>query len=472
MYMNLVFLNILMSGRTIAQIGPDARLVYLNISITDVNDNAPHVSDEQLVVRFSESDPVGAVRTIERAATDADAGRNAELVWRKLREHVEYERERPSGAGAGGDSPYIGLNESSGGALRFVLLRPLDRELVRAVRVELDVSDRGDPAQSTHATANVEVRDTNDCRPTFLNSAGVNGNAPAPHVLAFNVSELYPIHQVFARVEATDCDVDERNRVLRYSIKEASSRVVVGEATGELSLREPLDFESANELHFTVIASDSGEPALTATASVLLRVINENDAPPHIASTLCRDNIVVKENGPAGQTLPCVYHVSDEDVGPFGAVRCELRGSVGAQALTPVTEYFELIQITEQPVQTYRIRTKTPLDREAVAPLGAGPVAIGSDGAVGSPIELTLACRDTPNASYDFLESRLPVRVLVEDENDCTPALVEPLSFRLPENEPIGSFIGELRAHDCDAGSHNSSVHYIYNISRLLNYFK
>ena len=454
---------------TILQVGPPdsiyARLINVHINITDVNDNAPRVSDELLLVRFSESDPMGATRTIEAAATDADAGRNAELVWKKLDEIVERERQASSGSGSA-SGEYIGVNESSGGALRLVLLRPLDRELVRAVRVVLEVSDRGDPALRTTATATVEVRDVNDCRPTFLNAVNGSGSGlgNAVQVLVFNVSETFSLHQPFAHVEATDCDVDERNRAITYSIREPNSRVAVYE-NGELTLREPLDFESASEFTFTLLAADRGEPALTATASVLVRVLNENDAPPTIAPMHCRDSaIVVRENGPPGQTLPCVYLVSDEDAGQFGAVRCELRGALGlgadgrpySQSHTPVTDYFELVQSGEQPLQI-RIRTRSsaPLDREALV-LALGRPGTETEalpsGGVASPIELTLACRDNPNSSFDFRETTHAVRVLVEDENDCTPTLGEPLAFRLPENEPVGSHIGALSAHDCDAG--------------------
>ena len=76
----------------------------------------------------------------------------------------------------------------------------------------------------------------------------------------------------------------------------------------------PLYFFQEEIEHYILIvsASDNGEPALTATATVYVNVEDVNDNPPEIEQSLYE--VQVKENVPIGTTV-LQMKVTDKDSG-------------------------------------------------------------------------------------------------------------------------------------------------------------
>lgn len=58
------------------------------------------------------------------------------------------------------------------------------------------------------------------------------------------------------------------------------------------------------------------------------------------------------------------------------------------------------------------------------------------------------------------LRFQVIVHIKVEDINDSPPVFESDcLTFYIPENSPIGTTVGEIRAHDPDEGP-NAVIHY------------
>lgn len=88
-----------------------------------------------------------------------------------------------------------------------------------------------------------------------------------------------------------------------------------------------IDYEETKQLEFTVIAYDSGLPQLSATAKVIVTVINVNDQDPKFEKE--EYNASVGENSPPG-TRVTVVKATDGDEGPFGEVSYSLIGDHAA----------------------------------------------------------------------------------------------------------------------------------------------
>lgn len=76
-----------------------------------------------------------------------------------------------------------------------------------------------------------------------------------------------------------------------------------------------------------MVAYDSGVPQLSATAKVIVTVINVNDQDPKFEQESY--NASVKENSPPG-THVTVVKATDGDEGPFGEVSYSLIGDHAA----------------------------------------------------------------------------------------------------------------------------------------------
>ena len=86
---------------------------------------------------------------------------------------------------------------------------------------------------------------------------------------------------VIAMVTATDADLGQ-NAQLTYGISDSSSQAIfsINATTGEISLLQKLDYENAHQHIVTITVSDSGIPSLNSTGTLVINVIDVNDAQP------------------------------------------------------------------------------------------------------------------------------------------------------------------------------------------------
>ncbi|XP_029402616.1 protocadherin alpha-2 isoform X6 [Mus pahari] len=235
----------------------------VSVEVADVNDNAPVFAQPEYTVFVKENNPPGAhIFTV--SAVDADAQENA-LVSYSLVERRVGERLLSS---------YVSVHAESG---KVFALQPLDHEELELLQFQVSARDAGVPTLDSNVTLQVFVLDENDNAPLLLphGAVGVGGS----------VSELVPRSvgsgHVVTKVRAVDAD-SGYNAWLSYELQSTlgtRSLFRVGLYTGEISTTRALDEVDAPRQRLLVLVKDHGEPSLTATATVLVSLVENSQAP-------------------------------------------------------------------------------------------------------------------------------------------------------------------------------------------------
>ncbi|XP_077902661.1 protocadherin alpha-2 isoform X10 [Ictidomys tridecemlineatus] len=236
----------------------------VSVEVADVNDNAPVFAQPEYTVFVKENNPPGChIFTV--SAQDADAQENA-LVSYSLVERRVGERALSS---------YVSVHAESG---KVYALQPLDHEELELLQFQVSARDAGVPPLGSNVTLQVFVLDENDNAPKLL-TPGVGGTGGV-------ASELVPwsvgAGHVVAKVRAVDAD-SGYNAWLTYELQVAAdgsrSPFRVGLYTGEVSTARALDESDAPRQRLVVLVKDHGEPSLTATATVLLSLVERGQTP-------------------------------------------------------------------------------------------------------------------------------------------------------------------------------------------------
>lgn len=130
----------------------------------------------------------------------------------------------------------------------------------------------------------VEVTDSNDNAPVFEPS----------RVYDATPVENAAVGSDILQVRAVDADSTPNAAVTYRLLPGSPSLFYVHPTTGYILLSGGLDSEQTASYRFEVLAVDSGSPALTSTATVILTIVNINDNPPIFRDqefrTIVRDN--------------------------------------------------------------------------------------------------------------------------------------------------------------------------------------
>ncbi|KAM9730013.1 protocadherin alpha-10 isoform 11-T11 [Dama dama] len=236
----------------------------VSVEVADVNDNAPAFAQPEYTVFVKENNPPGChIFTV--SARDADAQENA-LVSYSLVERWVGERALSS---------YVSVHAESG---KVYALQPLDHEELELLQFQVSARDAGVPPLGSNVTLQVFVLDENDNAPALLPP----GPGGGPSAVSQVVSRSVDAGHVVAKVRAVDAD-SGYNAWLSYELQPAAggarSPFRVGLYTGEISTTRALDEADAPRQRLLVLVKDHGEPALTATATVLLSLEDSGQAP-------------------------------------------------------------------------------------------------------------------------------------------------------------------------------------------------
>ncbi|XP_075020892.1 protocadherin gamma-A2-like [Calonectris borealis] len=384
----------------------EMQVYRIEVEITDINDNAPSFRKEETELRMSEVTAPGSRFPLARAH-DPDVGRNSVQSYALSDdEHFSLAVQ----AGPGGDQ-----------RPELVLAKALDREEAAFHELVLRASDGGEPARTGTARIRVAVLDANDNAPVF-----------SQEEYRVRVPEDVLVGSTLVTLTATDAD-EGLNGDVKYSFHKLSDRAsaifYLDSETGEISVKDDLDFEKISLHELEVQAHDGGE--LFDTAKVAISVTDVNDNAPEISVRSALS--AISEDAPSG-TVVALLHVQDRDSGANGEVRCSLDGGVPFRLEKSFEDY-------------YRVVTARELDREEVAEYNVTVRA--ADG--GSPALWSSAV--------------LALRVL--DVNDNAPVFAEArYSARLPENNAAGALVLTVRATDADWGQ-NARVRYRLSEGRV-----
>ncbi|XP_030344443.1 cadherin-23 isoform X2 [Strigops habroptila] len=373
--------------------------VKVTITVLDENDNSPQfdiTSDSSVSV--AEDSAVGK-RVALVLARDPDAGSNGQVTFSLASGNI-------------GRAFEIRTTNNTYGEV-FVA-RPLDRELLDHYTLRIQASDGGVPPRRKEHTLRVNILDVNDNPPIIDSPFGYN----------VSVSENVGGGTAVAQVRATDQDIG-LNSVLSYYITRGNEDLTfrMDRVTGEIATRpSPPDRERQSFYSLVVTVEDEGNPSLSATTTVYVTVLDENDNAPTFRQQLYE---VTLDEGPAtlNATLVTVQAL-DQDEGPNGTV---------AYTITEgnILGTFHIDSATGQ------IRTVKELDYEI------------SHGRYTLIVTATDQC---PIISRR-LTSTTTVLVNLNDINDNCPTFPRPYEgpFDVTEGQP-GPRVWTFLAHDGDSG--------------------
>ncbi|XP_048189325.1 protocadherin Fat 4 [Perognathus longimembris pacificus] len=253
----------------------------LDITVLDVNDNAPRFTRDPFEAAVPENLPPRAV--LDVSALDPDSGPNGQ---------VDYAIVDGNADGSFSIHPATGEIRST---------RALDRE--RRARYALTVSarDRGAPALSASARVLVSVLDENDNAPRFS------------QIFTARVPESAPLGATVTRVTTSDEDTGA-NAVSRYALADPSLPFSIHPATGDILVSRPLDREDADRYRIRVSAHDSG---WTVSTDVAIFVTDVNDNAPRFSRPSY--HLDCPEQAAPGASVARVL-AADPDEGPNGQV--------------------------------------------------------------------------------------------------------------------------------------------------------
>ncbi|XP_039556636.1 protocadherin gamma-A10-like, partial [Passer montanus] len=297
----------------------------IQVEITDINDNAPNFRQAEKDLRFMETTAPGS-RFPLPDAHDPDSGRNSLQSYELSGdEHFSLAVQ----AGPGGDQ-----------RPELVLAKVLDREEAAFHELVLRAMDGGDPARTGTARIRVTVLDANDNAPVFSQAE-----------YTVRVPEDVPVGSTLVTVMATDAD-EGMNGQVKYSFHKISDRASelfnLDSETGEIIVKDDLDFEEISFHELEVQAHDGGE--LFDTAKVAISVTDVNDNVPEL--TVSSAVSAISEDAQPG-TVVALLKVQDGDSGANGQVRCSIDKDVPFRLEKSYEDY-------------YRVVTASELDREQV----------------------------------------------------------------------------------------------------------
>uniref|UniRef100_A0A2K5KZU2 Cadherin EGF LAG seven-pass G-type receptor 2 n=1 Tax=Cercocebus atys TaxID=9531 RepID=A0A2K5KZU2_CERAT len=232
--------------------GPRSTTAAVFLSVEDDNDNAPQFSEKRYVVQVREDVTPGAP-VLRVTASDRDKGSNALVHYSIM-----------SGNARG--QFYL---DAQTGALDVV--SPLDYETTKEYTLRVRAQDGGRPPLSNvSGLVTVQVLDINDNAPIFVSTP-----------FQATVLESVPLGYLVLHVQAIDADAGDNAR-LEYRLAGVGPDFpfTINNGTGWISVAAELDREEVDFCSFGVEARDHGTPALTASASVSVTVLDVNDNNP------------------------------------------------------------------------------------------------------------------------------------------------------------------------------------------------
>ncbi|XP_032951868.1 protocadherin gamma-B4 isoform X18 [Rhinolophus ferrumequinum] len=370
---------------------------HVNVEIEDINDHTPKFMQSSFELQISESTKPEA-RFILGSAHDADIGTNS-LQNYQLSPNDHFllvNKEKLDG------SKYPEL----------VLKMPLDREEQKSYHLTLTALDGGDPPLSSTAQIHVLVADANDNPPVFsqeLYRVGIPENvSPGTTVL---------------RVMATDLD-EGVNAEITFSFTESGqiTQFDLNSTTGEITIRNTLDFEGVKEYSIVLEAKDGG--GMIAQCTVEIDVLDVNDNVPEVAFQSLP--ALIMEDTSIG-TYIALLKIRDKDSGHNGEVICKLEGDVPFKLLTSSKS-------------TYKLVTDGVLDREQTPEYN---------------VTITATDKGKPP-----LSSSSSITLHIGDVNDNAPVFQQSsYVVHVPENNLPGASLAQVSASDPDLGP-NGHVSY------------
>ncbi|KAK5608986.1 hypothetical protein CRENBAI_017678 [Crenichthys baileyi] len=247
--------NITLTARDLGSPSLSTRKTIL-VQVSDINDNPPRFSQPSYTVYVTENNAPGA-SICSVSAFDPDSNQNAYLSYSILEGQIQG---MPV-------STYVSINSDNG---NIYALRSFDYEQLRNFQILVQAQDAGFPPLASNVTVNVFVLDQNDNAPVIVSPLPKNGTV-ATEVVPRSVDAGYLI----AKITALDADAGQNSR-LSYQVLQATDPGLFSVAlyTGEIRTIRRLVEKDATRQRLVILIKDNGQPPLSATASIVLTVVD------------------------------------------------------------------------------------------------------------------------------------------------------------------------------------------------------
>ncbi|XP_010125786.1 PREDICTED: protocadherin-16-like, partial [Chlamydotis macqueenii] len=370
---------------------PRSTQMTLDVSIQDINDNAPSFNQSRYHTLISENLKPGS-SILQVFASDADEGDNGDVIYEINRRQSDPDQ-------------YFTIDSRTG---VIKLNKGLDYEVRKVHELVVQARDKAVHPEVTTAFVTIHVRDYNDNQPTmtiiFLSEDG------SPQI-----SEGAQPGQYVARISVSDPDYGEYSNV-NVTLEGGDGKFALTTKDNIIYLicvDQLLDREERDSYDLRVTATDSGTPPLRAESAFVLQVTDVNDNPPLFDQQEYKQSIpeVVY---PGSFVLQVTAR--DKDQGPNGEVRYSI-----VHGHDTHSSWFAIDPATGI------ITTAAPLDYEK-----------------DHQPQLTVLATDRGTPA---LSSSAVVRVALQDVNDNEPVFRSNFyNVSLKENTPVGTCF--LQEHD------------------------
>ncbi|GFS03775.1 protocadherin-11 X-linked, partial [Elysia marginata] len=375
----------------------------VEISVQDVNDNAPQIQVTLPKATVRENMKLGGY-IAHLSPSDSDSNANSEISCSVVNnDHFTLQK----------------FSETRS-VFKVILNKRLDYERARKEVVNVTCRDSGTPPLSNSTAFTLQVLDVNDNAPVF----------ERPEYGA-HIEEGNHVGQFVTQIQARDPDDGDNGNVTYGLIDNPGGRFSINPLSGVIKAIDELDHEKTAIYKLIVQARDRGSPSLSATVLVTVAVGDVNDNAPTFPIPVMEMRIM--ENRPQNSIVGTVQ-AEDPDTGlnTDNKLRYSIKGKF---------QFAHLFALDRVSGVLY---TRAPLDREERA-------------------SYLLDVEVVDDSRPDF-KAEAQVSVLVTDDNDHAPSFRFPgavghdnNSVVLSFDRPAGSIIMTLAWEDEDSGE-NATV--------------
>ncbi|XP_061135183.1 protocadherin beta-16-like isoform X20 [Syngnathus typhle] len=372
--------------------------VRIEITVMDVNDNAPVCTHPVYKVDVPENSPSGTLITTV-SANDADAGLNGDVTY-STRSSKETEQ-------------LFHVNVKTG---EIKVLGQLDFEKLKSYQLNIQAIDHGGF--------------TDTCK-VFINIIDENDNVPTIKLMSFSQSipEDSPPGTTVAVFNVNDEDSDV-NGVVKCSINTDVPFKIESSLTGYYTMvtENFLDRESVPEYNVTITVSDQGSPPLSSSKNINVKISDMNDNPPKFHQSEYSNTL--PENNSPGFSMFAVS-ANDADWGQNARVSYFLEEKeINGVAVS------SFVSVNSENGVIHAVRS---FDYEQI-----------------KFFDFNVTARDSGSPP---LSSVAAVRILIQDQNDNAPQVLYPvqtggslLAEMVPRSADVGYLVTKVVAVDVDSG--------------------